>query len=169
MLAIECIHLEVSPRTEWSDYDEVDYARTQWLQSLKPNNGPDCIINRCIKSPQVTLYESVIVLRLQDVVATCVMLENQREDERWPLPVGNTHTYKRRTIIEAFDEEQQSLTSNTFFASDTEMHKLPMKASLISIDLTQCFAHGISDVGTWFFHSLLFLFFFSFVSHFAIF
>ncbi|KAH9285877.1 UHRF1-binding protein 1-like [Echinococcus granulosus] len=138
-------HPRTTPRTEWSNYGEINHARTQWLQSLKPNSDPDCAINRSIKSPQVVPYESVIVFRLQDITVSCVMLENQREEERWPLPVAITRAYKRRTIMQAFDGEQRSLTSNTFVASDTEMHKLPVKANLISIDLTQCFALGNID------------------------
>lgn len=94
-------------------------------------------------------YESVVVFRLQDITATCVMLENEREEERWPLPVGIARAYKRRTIIEAFDGEQRSLTSNTLFASDTEMHKLPVKSNLILVDLTQCFAYGTTNAGKW--------------------
>ncbi|KAL5112015.1 UHRF1-binding protein 1-like [Taenia crassiceps] len=135
-------HPRSAPRTEWSNYSEIGHARSQWLQSLKPNSDPDRAINRRIKSTEVELYESVIVFRLQDITATCVMLENQQEDERWPLLVRVDRAYKRRTIIEAFDGEQRSLASNTFFASDTEMHRLPAKSNLISIDLTQCFAYG---------------------------
>ncbi|VDK21793.1 unnamed protein product [Taenia asiatica] len=138
-------HPRASPRTEWSNYGEIDHARNHWLQSLKPNSDPDCAINRLIKSPQVELYESVIVFRLQDITIACVMLENQLEDERWPLPIGIARAYKKRTIVEAFDGEQRSLTSNTFFASDTEMHKLPAKSNLISADLTQCFTYGTTD------------------------
>ena len=137
------------PRTTWSNYNEISRNREQWLNSLKPHKSdPAAYIARHVDSSAVTIYEAVVVFRLQDISVSCVMLDNQdyqKEQDRWPLPPTIARAHKRRTVLAAFDGEQRSLTSNTLLASDTEMHKL--KANLISIDITQYYTFDILHVG----------------------
>ncbi|VUZ55776.1 unnamed protein product [Hymenolepis diminuta] len=132
-------HPKAASRKDWTDYSETDYARSQWLQSLKPLSDPDSYICRHLSNPKIaTIFESVVVFRIQDITVACVMLDNQKEEERWPLPFNIAKNHKRRTVLETLDGEQKSLISNTFIASDTLMHKLPVKTNLITMDFTQC-------------------------------
>ncbi|VDN95901.1 unnamed protein product, partial [Rodentolepis nana] len=129
----------VTSRKDWAGCFEIDCARNQWLQSLKPLSDPDHYIFTHLSNPKMaTLLESVVVFRLQDITVACVMLDNQKEEERWPLPLNIAKNHKRRTVLEALDGEQRSLISNSFLASDVLMHKLPVKTNLIAVDFTQC-------------------------------
>lgn len=135
-------------RKDWTDYSEIDYARSQWLQSLKPQSDPDSYICTHLNNPKIaTVFESVVVFRLQDITVACVMLDNQKEEERWPLPFHIAKNHKRRTVLETLDGEQKSLISNTFIASDTLMHKLPVKTNLITMDFTQCLSSESAHTG----------------------
>nr|CDS26893.1 UHRF1 binding protein 1 [Hymenolepis microstoma] len=139
-------HPNVTPRKDWTGYSEINCARNQWLQSLKPSSDPDNYIFTHLKNPKIAnVFESVVIFRLQDITVTCVMLDNQKEEERWPLPFSIAKNHKRRTVLEALDGEQKSLISNSFLASDVLMHKLPVKTDLIAMDFTQCLSSESPD------------------------
>lgn len=121
--------------------------RNQWLGSLKPSSDPDSYLLRHLKNPMSSVFESVVVLRIQDIVVHCVALDNQVEAERWPLPSNIAKKHKRRVILDALDGEQKSLVSDTFLASDTLMHKLPVKTNLIAVDFTQCLSTESAHIG----------------------
>lgn len=138
----------VAPRKDWADYLDIDRARSKWLQSLKPQSDPDSFINSRLNNPKMSsIFQSVVVFRLRDITVACVLLDNQEEEERWPLLSNIAKRHKRRTVLEALNGEQNSLMSNTFIASDTLMHKLPVKANLIAVDFTQCLSSDSPNTG----------------------